>query len=482
MALLLFMTLAAWSMGSAVGSSPDENYVLTSIWCGTEGNPPYCRKDPTNDTAMIVPELVGMPGKCYYDGGPAQSALCQLQSYANDQTMPTSAYNKGNYPNLYFEFHRNLVSYDVALSVMKMRLLNSLIATLLIFAISSLTRNKGSSALIILLSLSSPVAFYYISSIDSSSWAITGTIGFALALGVVWNNLHTRKILLPALLFCLISVFLAVNSRTESKYILLFLGALATFAIPTNKKKNRRKTISIFLVLTLLSILLSLSREIRSFGQFPSIAQNRLIGEFGNTSYSLLVQNFLELPKAFLGFFGFWGLGNYDVQLPSLVLFLLMLNFLWIASFFFNQLNRNSRLVACGILGALLLALLEFNQQMDNYVNRLVQPKYLLPLFLGTISFFAILVKNNPTRSLTLKLSAAAMIANSVSLRTTLRRYTTGNEIDVGRSLNNPLEWWWNFGPSPEIIWLAGTISFAVLLVLLGSEKTKNLNSGSDFQ
>jgi hypothetical protein len=33
MAVLLFLTFAAWSMGSAVGSSPDEGYVLTSIWC-----------------------------------------------------------------------------------------------------------------------------------------------------------------------------------------------------------------------------------------------------------------------------------------------------------------------------------------------------------------------------------------------------------------------------------------------------------------
>ena len=34
LAVLLFLTLAAWSMSSAVGGTPDENYVLTSIWCG----------------------------------------------------------------------------------------------------------------------------------------------------------------------------------------------------------------------------------------------------------------------------------------------------------------------------------------------------------------------------------------------------------------------------------------------------------------
>ncbi len=46
MAVLLFLTFAAWSMGSAVGSTPDEGYVLTSIWCGETGATPDCRKDP----------------------------------------------------------------------------------------------------------------------------------------------------------------------------------------------------------------------------------------------------------------------------------------------------------------------------------------------------------------------------------------------------------------------------------------------------
>ncbi|MFZ9643515.1 MAG: hypothetical protein ACO290_00710, partial [Ilumatobacteraceae bacterium] len=77
MALLLFMTLAAWSMGSAVGGSPDEDYVLTSIWCGTEGNPPYCRKDPDRPNAMILPIMAAEPQLCYMPGNGVESAACQ---------------------------------------------------------------------------------------------------------------------------------------------------------------------------------------------------------------------------------------------------------------------------------------------------------------------------------------------------------------------------------------------------------------------
>jgi len=482
MALLLFMTLAAWSMGSAVGSSPDEDYVLTSIWCGTEGNPPHCRKDPDRAYTMIVPELVGLGSRCIYSGGPSQSARCQIESHTNDQVMPTSKYNRGNYPNLYFGVHRNLVSYDVTRSVMKMRLLNSLIATLLIFAITSLTRNRTDGILIILFSISAPVAFFIISSVDTSSWAVTSAIGFALAISVIQDNPRTTKTVLPALLFLSISVFLILSSRNEGKFILLSLGALVTIAWLTYTKKSHLKQVLIFLILVLTSILITSSREIRSFGKFLSIRKNIELDRFGNTSHSLLVENILDVPNSLLGFFGFWGLGNYDVNLPSLVWFLLLFNFYWIIAFIFKELNKNLRFIGYGFLGVIPLLTLELNQQFQTNISRLVQPKYLLPFLLGVIILLASFIKSEAPRSLTSKISIFAVIANSVSLRTTLRRYTTGNEIDWVRPLNNSVAWWWEFGPSPEFVWLAGTISFAILLALLESARSQNLAADKGFQ
>ncbi len=64
MAVLLFLTFAAWSMGSAVGSTPDEGYVLTSIWCGETGATPYCRVDPSRNSAVILPIMAAEPQLC----------------------------------------------------------------------------------------------------------------------------------------------------------------------------------------------------------------------------------------------------------------------------------------------------------------------------------------------------------------------------------------------------------------------------------
>ena len=56
---LLFLTFASWSLGSAVGSTPDEDYVLTSIWCGTyrtalkESGELYFYRETTNLTGLL---------------------------------------------------------------------------------------------------------------------------------------------------------------------------------------------------------------------------------------------------------------------------------------------------------------------------------------------------------------------------------------------------------------------------------------------
>ena len=136
MALLLFMTLAAWSMGSAVGSSPDEDYVLTSIWCGTEGNPPHCRKDPDRPNAMILPIMAAEPSLCFLAGGRQQSVSCQ--SEINNKELSTEHYNSASlFPETYFQLTQSFVGADVEASVVKMRLFNSFLAAVLIVSASA---------------------------------------------------------------------------------------------------------------------------------------------------------------------------------------------------------------------------------------------------------------------------------------------------------------------------------------------------------
>ncbi|MFM8903110.1 MAG: hypothetical protein ACKOGG_07025, partial [Actinomycetota bacterium] len=119
MALLLFLTFAAWSFASAVGGSADEDYVLTSIWCGTEGNPPHCRKDPDRFWGMILPIMAAEPSLCLRLGGQVSSAICQTEIY--DQEISTDLLNWGLFPARFFDSMRFFVGSDVEASVVKMR-------------------------------------------------------------------------------------------------------------------------------------------------------------------------------------------------------------------------------------------------------------------------------------------------------------------------------------------------------------------------
>ncbi len=100
--ILLYLVFISWSFGSAVGSTPDEDYVLTSIWCGTyqkslkdpnekylyrettkfDGTvkpaTKYCLNDFLNHEHAIVPVLVGRPQACYLEAGQDFSAECQI--------------------------------------------------------------------------------------------------------------------------------------------------------------------------------------------------------------------------------------------------------------------------------------------------------------------------------------------------------------------------------------------------------------------
>ena len=71
---------AMWALSSPPGSSPDDNYHQTTIWCvGATSSTSPCRTVGTSETTggrvVEVPALVGNPN-CYAFA-PAESGSCQ---------------------------------------------------------------------------------------------------------------------------------------------------------------------------------------------------------------------------------------------------------------------------------------------------------------------------------------------------------------------------------------------------------------------
>ncbi|MEY3316146.1 MAG: hypothetical protein RL388_770, partial [Actinomycetota bacterium] len=205
-------------MGSAVGSSPDEDYVLTSIWCDTDGNPPYCRKDPDRANAMILPIMAAEPSLCFRQLGQDYSAACQQSIY--NQEISTDLFNLGLNPSRYFDVQRGFVDTDVEMSVVKMRLLNSFLAAVLVVSAASFILKKSPDLLLAWLAVIAPVSAFFVASVNTSSWTLIGTTSFTFAFIGALKNRREPKIWIPATVLSVFALWFARASRYEGKYVI----------------------------------------------------------------------------------------------------------------------------------------------------------------------------------------------------------------------------------------------------------------------
>ena len=464
-------------MGSAVGSSPDEDYVLTSIWCGTEGNPPYCRKDPDRANAMILPIMAAEPSLCFRQLGQDYSAKCQEGIY--NQEISTGTYNRGYYPDTYFKIEQFFVDSDVEASVVKMRLLNSFLAAVLIIVASAFVWKKDSDLLLAWLSVVAPVAIYFVASVNTSSWTLIGTTSFVFAFTGALKNRKHPNVWVPAAAVALFALWLTNSSRYEGKYVILLLAAaiLCSEFEPDIFKLTKKS------VLTGLAILPTSYLTYRYISQFYSqiniFDDPRVEVSEGitTTANNLLVNNIITLPRFITGFFGSWGLGWFELELPSTVWLFTFQAFLLVTGFALIKSSNIHRLIFGALFTTMCIAILYINQKTFSKVGNEIQPRYFLPFFLGIVIIAAANKTERYPNSLVITVVILATISNSIALRDTIRRYTTGQDVFISKSLNDPIEWWWQFGPQPETVWLTGTLAFPALLAILIYNRDKEVKT-----
>lgn len=478
MALLLFMTLAAWSMGSAVGSSPDEDYVLTSIWCGTAdsiGNPPYCLKDPDRAYAMILPTMAAEPSLCFRQLGQNYSAKCQEGIY--DQEISTDLLNKGLNPTRYFDVQRNFVGADVEASVVKMRLLNSFLAAILIISASAFFWKMNSDLLLAWLAVIAPVTSYFIASVNTSSWTLVGTTCFTLTFIAALKIRDKPKIWLFAIALALFALWFTNSSRYEGKYVTLLLAVVVLYSdfFPKQFKITKKSVLIGSAILPVIYLIFGYFSKPYGAGvnmfNDPRVEVSEGIT---TTANNLLVNNIITLPRFITGFFGSWGLGWFELELTQTVWLFTLQAFFLVSGFALLKSSNFHRLIFGALFAIMCMAILYANQQRFAKVGEYIQPRYFLPFFLGIVIIAAANKTERYPNSLVITVAILATISNSIALRDTIRRYTTGQDVFISKSLNNPIEWWWQFGPQPETVWLTGTLAFAALWALLIYDRNKH--------
>jgi hypothetical protein len=456
--LLLLVTLVAWAFASPVGSSPDEDYHLASIWCAT-GDDAACVHEPGDSKATVPGALVDAACYAFHS---ERSGECQHE--LDFTGSPDTATDRGNfygaYPPVFYSVLSVFVGPDIQLSVLLMRVFVSFVFVSIATALFLLLPPPRRSTLVWSWALTTvPLGLFVIASINPSAWAVAG-VGFGwLALAGFLETRGARKIGL-GVIFAL-SVVMASGSRGDASMYMV-LAIVATLILQAHR--SRRFALDAILPAAGIILCLLMFRVSR-----PTEAITQGVDDSG-FAFGRILPTMLDVPRLWMGIFGKgWGLGWLDTSMPSIVWLATLSCFLGagVVAGFRSDL-RKGIVLAGGLLVLLVfptLVLVAAGQDVgDN-----LQPRYLLPL---VVLFAGVLFWQPPGRVIRFGrvqrglVIAALSVAQAVALFLQLARYVTGFD-DLTPWLDGGVEWWWPVAPSPMTVWVLGSLAYAALLVLL---------------
>lgn len=455
-----FITLSCWSFSSSIGSGGDIDAHISSIWCAWGEKPGICEND--NDSTAQVPYMFQM---C--DGRPFDSwPNCELSQ--TSETMQELRIIPKVQRSPYYSIMRVFATTNPEQSILKMRMVNTLIASLILLGLLKLTSGRTRVAAISAMTFTLvPVAIIRIPSINPQGWATLGVM-------TSWAFLHgflntpktdTRKKLLLA--FFIFSVLLPATTRIDSTTYVIFTSAIVLLNhYRTARRFSRKeKTIGLGLIAVGISII-RLSEHIRGY--------LLLSKPIGSQFDQYLIFQIVHIPESLVEVFGYavgqQGNGPGLVGIVGLSLFVVSLTFAL-------QQSQKQDFVITGVIIAFLAVVMYKGSLITNS---------LVPLTgayaLGLMSFLlgmSILGSRSDKQFMNGQANRITVITfltftHALTFFSWMELYTHG-ESSIGffskqilgsyNRLSLSGGWWWNTVISPNVVFLLGITSFPVFLL-----------------
>ena len=463
--VLAVIALGAWAFASPVGSSPDDDFHLTSIWCANDSRTDLCEPGPT-DAERVVPDAV-IGASCFaYDA--TKPATCQ-EALFERPFEPNSVTDRGsfeaNYPPIYYAFMNLFAGHDVVVSALLMRFINILLLVGLTIALYCLLPHARRSSLIWgwLVTLV-PLGIFLIASNNPSAWAIIGVGTSWLALVGYFETAGRRRVALGVIFG--LTVIIACARADSALYTII--GSLVAMILTV-----RRRRISlvlailpvVFAIVAIAFFLMSRQSTVVSTGLGSSTAEALPLSGFG-----LLAFNLLNVPELWAGVFGGWPLGWLDTGMPAVVTYGGLGAFVAIVFLGIGVMSWRKEVAAFGLVLVLWLLPVYVLQAGGNAVGQNVQPRYLLPIIVVLVGVAVFTVGENRvklTKVQTTLIGLTLVLTQTFALHINLRRYITGIDLQ-GANLDDAYEWWWTGMPlTPMGLWATGSVAFAGLVFVL---------------
>lgn len=459
------LALLSWAVASPVGSSPDDDFHLVSIWCASPGSAEACLPGTSEQNRIVPPSLV--QASCFsFD--PDKSAQCQ--SGLDFTAVPSELTTRGNffgaYPPLFYSAMGLFAGHDITASVLLMRLVNIVLFVAMATALFLLLPATRRPALIWGWALTMiPLGLFILTSNNPSSWAIMGVgFGWISLLGFFESSddprVRWRKVALGLLV--VLSALMAAGSRGDAA-IYTVLGIVAVGILTATR--SRRFLLHALLPLGVVILCVLMYRFSRPVSTVTGGIPTRPTDLAGS-----LLNNLLEVPSLWMGVLGReWGLGWLDTSMPAVVWLVGLACFMGVGMVALGRMSPRKLLVLIGGVLVLLFLPAIVVVAAGNNVGENMQPRYLLPLvvlFTGVLMLTPVGMPWRLSRPQALLVASALSLTHLICLHLELQRYVSGFD-KLGWNLDANVEWWWPLPISPMGVWLLGSASFAALLFVL---------------
>ena len=323
-----------------------------------------------------MPAPVVQAAACYAFK-PDVTADCQEGVLASTELAGTQHVNQidGLYPGAYYDAMSAFVGPDVARSVTVMRLVNALLAALLLAAVLRLLpAGLAAAATLAIVVTFVPLGISLVASTNPSSWSIIGIGTFwAFALAFLRRrSVRDRRGILIAVAM-VVSAGMAIAARVDSAAYVAVTAVVVVTLAGWRASAGRPWRLALLGTLALAGIATYLNR-----GQ-PLTGGDSTLGT-AEAGGGLLLTNLAYFPVLVQGVVGGWNLGWNDAVMPPLVP---VVGVLILGALLYRGLQAPSRrtLVAAGIaFAALVVVPIAYLQSQRLGVGEVVQPRYLLPL------------------------------------------------------------------------------------------------------
>jgi hypothetical protein len=452
------VTLSGWALSSPIGSSPDDDYHLPSIWCGQGFRDGLCEEN-SNPDLVNVPYTTFSNSVCFqFDEN--KSGVCDYDESLTP--YPRANIINNLYPPAYYWTMSWFASEDIAASTITMRLVNSTLAVLgLTVLVVMLPRQLRRIPLTSLLISMIPLGIFLVASTNPSGWSYFGIlIFFSSYLAFLESAIKRDKIALGGI--ASVALLIAVGSRPDASIYALISICIAVWLLLS---RNLFSLVNVVFSATLVIVAMLFYTSV---GTGTAIIGGALaLPGSDNTSPSFFV-NLASLPNLWIGVFGTSGLGWLDTEMPAIVWAVTLSIYTGLIFTSVRWFNVRQAIGVSALFLALVAIPLYILTVSGLSVGQQVQPRYLLPLIalLGAVALFR--KSSNTglelTRGQSWIIGAGLLIANTISLHLNARRYITGMD-QQGVDLNKDIEWWWSDFPlSPNLVTWSASISFAVFL------------------